>query len=160
MHFLCFSYEWKPSSNQYFGQAYYDLSKDSWGWSWKERWIAVCPWEARVIAWPKQKNKTSKKPKNGAPKQVVAVKPKKVYGKGEHYIFWLFEIFGSELRLPAMCLLKCQVKGYEFGKASGMAPSCEFSLCETKQVSKGWVEAFCVTLFVLKAKLNTFFGQV
>ncbi|PWA37336.1 IQ motif, EF-hand binding site [Artemisia annua] len=77
-----FNHYWRPSSNQYFGQAYYDLSKDSWGWSWKERWIAVCPWEARVIARPKQKNKTSKKPKNGAPKQVVAVKPKKGYGKG------------------------------------------------------------------------------
>ncbi|MFS8034211.1 putative 14-3-3 protein [Helianthus anomalus] len=21
----------------------------SWGWSWMERWIAVCPWETRVI---------------------------------------------------------------------------------------------------------------
>ncbi|GKC19465.1 hypothetical protein Tco_1021615 [Tanacetum coccineum] len=39
-----------------------------------------------------------------------------------------------------------------------MAPRYEFSLCETKQVNIGWVETFCVTLFVLKAKLNTFFG--
>nr|GFA29632.1 hypothetical protein [Tanacetum cinerariifolium] len=60
--------------------------------------------------------------------------------------------------LPAMCLFKCQLQGYEFGKASGMAPRYEFSLCETKQVNIGWIEAFCVTLFVLKAKLNTFFG--
>ncbi|CAI9088760.1 OLC1v1023182C1 [Oldenlandia corymbosa var. corymbosa] len=43
-----FSHQWRANSSQYFGQAYYDLGKDSWGWSWKERWIAVRPWECRV----------------------------------------------------------------------------------------------------------------
>ncbi|XAR56491.1 hypothetical protein NMG60_11037007 [Bertholletia excelsa] len=43
-----FSHQWRASSGQYFGQAYYDLGKESWGWSWKERWIAVRPWEPRV----------------------------------------------------------------------------------------------------------------
>ncbi|XP_057795934.1 protein IQ-DOMAIN 10-like [Salvia miltiorrhiza] len=40
-----FSHQWRANSNQYFGQSYYDLSKESWGWSWKERWVAVRPWE-------------------------------------------------------------------------------------------------------------------
>ncbi|KAM3382563.1 protein IQ-DOMAIN 10 isoform X1 [Capsicum galapagoense] len=43
-----FSHQWRANSNQYFGQAYYDLGKESWGWSWMERWIAVRPWETRV----------------------------------------------------------------------------------------------------------------
>ncbi|TMW93194.1 hypothetical protein EJD97_012057 [Solanum chilense] len=43
-----FSHQWKANSNKYFGQAYYDLGKESWGWSWMERWIAVRPWETRV----------------------------------------------------------------------------------------------------------------
>ncbi|GER29189.1 IQ-domain 10 [Striga asiatica] len=41
--------EWRASSNQYFGQSYYDISKESWGWSWKERWIAARPWENRAL---------------------------------------------------------------------------------------------------------------
>ncbi|KVI10454.1 IQ motif, EF-hand binding site-containing protein [Cynara cardunculus var. scolymus] len=66
--------EWRANPNRYFGQAYYDLSKESWGWSWKERWIAVCPWEARVVARPVGKqNKASRTTKHGAPKIVVAV---------------------------------------------------------------------------------------
>ncbi|KAI3716228.1 hypothetical protein L6452_23427 [Arctium lappa] len=47
-----FSHQWRANSNQSFGQAYYDLSKESWSWSWMERWIAVCPWETRVVARP------------------------------------------------------------------------------------------------------------
>ncbi|GFZ05460.1 hypothetical protein Acr_17g0010320 [Actinidia rufa] len=43
-----FSHQWRANSGQCFGQAYYDLGKESWGWSWKERWIAVRPWESRV----------------------------------------------------------------------------------------------------------------
>ncbi|KAL7143395.1 hypothetical protein ABFS83_08G188200 [Erythranthe nasuta] len=42
-----FSHQWRANSSQYFGQCYYDLSKESWGWSWKERWVAVRPWENR-----------------------------------------------------------------------------------------------------------------
>nr|XP_043622439.1 protein IQ-DOMAIN 10 [Erigeron canadensis] len=74
-----FYHQWRANSNRYFGQAYYDLSKESWGWSWKERWIAVCPWEARVVA---RGAKPCKKTKNGAPKIVVAVKPQTSNAKG------------------------------------------------------------------------------
>ncbi|KAL3503155.1 hypothetical protein ACH5RR_037604 [Cinchona calisaya] len=56
-----FSHQWRANSSQYFGQAYYDLGKDSWGWSWKERWIAVRPWETRVQV----KSLNSKKSKQG-----------------------------------------------------------------------------------------------
>nr|GMC55574.1 protein IQ-DOMAIN 1-like isoform X1 [Ipomoea batatas]GME03313.1 protein IQ-DOMAIN 1-like isoform X1 [Ipomoea batatas] len=49
-----FSHQWRASSSHYFGQAYYDLGKDSWGWSWTERWIAVRPWETRVQAKPEK----------------------------------------------------------------------------------------------------------
>ncbi|KAK4484688.1 hypothetical protein RD792_007278, partial [Penstemon davidsonii] len=44
--------QWRANSSQYFGQAYYNLGKESWGWSWKERWIAVRPWENRVQTRP------------------------------------------------------------------------------------------------------------
>ncbi|XP_071715466.1 protein IQ-DOMAIN 10-like [Rutidosis leptorrhynchoides] len=47
-----FSHQWRARSNRCFGQAYYDLSKEGWGWSWMERWLTVCPWETRVIARP------------------------------------------------------------------------------------------------------------
>ncbi|KAK7257175.1 hypothetical protein RIF29_30956 [Crotalaria pallida] len=43
-----FSHQWRPNYSQYFGQASYSLGKESWGWSWKERWIAARPWEIRV----------------------------------------------------------------------------------------------------------------
>ncbi|XP_024980050.1 protein IQ-DOMAIN 1-like isoform X2 [Cynara cardunculus var. scolymus] len=57
-----FSHQWRANSNLSFGQAYYDLSKESWGWSWMERWIAICPWETRVVARPTVLNQR-KKPK-------------------------------------------------------------------------------------------------
>ncbi|KAL7590926.1 hypothetical protein Lser_V15G35110 [Lactuca serriola] len=78
-----FYHQWRANSNRYFGQAYFDLSKESWGWSWKERWIAVCPWEARVVARAKQQNKPSGKTmRHGAPKIIVSVKPQMCNGKG------------------------------------------------------------------------------
>ncbi|KAD3066794.1 hypothetical protein E3N88_34674 [Mikania micrantha] len=73
-----FYHQWRANSNRYFGQAYYDLSKESWGWSWKERWIAVCPWEARVVVRAKPGKKTKQ---GGAPKIVVAVKSHVSNGK-------------------------------------------------------------------------------
>ncbi|GAV64041.1 hypothetical protein CFOL_v3_07559 [Cephalotus follicularis] len=45
-----FSHQWKANNSQYLGQAYYTISKDNWGWSWKERWIAARPWEVRIQA--------------------------------------------------------------------------------------------------------------
>ncbi|XP_071701276.1 protein IQ-DOMAIN 10-like [Rutidosis leptorrhynchoides] len=74
-----FYHQWRANSNRYYGQAYYDVSKESWGWSWKERWIAVCPWEARVVARSKP---GGKKTKQVAPKILVAVKPQTTNGKG------------------------------------------------------------------------------
>ncbi|KAK1416717.1 hypothetical protein QVD17_25833 [Tagetes erecta] len=82
-----FSHQWRASSNRYFGQAYYDISKESWGWSWMERWIAVCPWESRVVARPViktrkvQMKKQGKKIKHAKTKMLVTVKPKKGTGK-------------------------------------------------------------------------------
>nr|GMD92521.1 protein IQ-DOMAIN 1-like isoform X1 [Ipomoea batatas] len=54
-----FSHQWRANSGHYFGQAYYDLGKESWGWSWMERWIAIRPWEIRVQADPKKVGKTA-----------------------------------------------------------------------------------------------------
>ncbi|KAJ0697493.1 hypothetical protein HanLR1_Chr10g0369531 [Helianthus annuus] len=82
-----FSHQWRASSNRYFGQAYYDISKESWGWSWMERWIAVCPWETRVIARPitstraAKANKPAKKIKHAKTNMLVAVTPQIGTGK-------------------------------------------------------------------------------
>ncbi|XP_004489052.1 protein IQ-DOMAIN 10 isoform X2 [Cicer arietinum] len=51
-----FSHQWRPNCSQYFGQASYSLGKESWGWSWMERWVAARPWEVRVqVQSPKTK---------------------------------------------------------------------------------------------------------
>ncbi|KAI3466067.1 hypothetical protein Pfo_022730 [Paulownia fortunei] len=82
-----FSHQWRASSNQYFGQSYYDLSKESWGWSWKERWIAVRPWENRYQTRPtlikkvETKHKTSEATNSASTKAVVSVKPVLSNGK-------------------------------------------------------------------------------
>ena len=48
--------QWRPNCSQYFGQASYSLGKESWGWSWTERWVAARPWEIRVrVQTPKAK---------------------------------------------------------------------------------------------------------
>lgn len=83
--------QWKVSSNRSFGQAYYDVSKENCGWSWMERWIAVCPWEVRVVARPivstrasraAQTKKQGKKIKHVKTKMLVTVKAKKGTRKG------------------------------------------------------------------------------
>ncbi|MED6183650.1 hypothetical protein PIB30_039682 [Stylosanthes scabra] len=43
-----FSHQWRANSNQNQALGSYELGKTSWGWSWKERWIAARPWESRV----------------------------------------------------------------------------------------------------------------
>ncbi|KAG4390127.1 hypothetical protein GLYMA_06G232400v4 [Glycine max] len=43
-----YSHQWRPNCSQYLGHATYSLGKESWGWSWKERWVAARPWEIRV----------------------------------------------------------------------------------------------------------------
>ncbi|KAF7822660.1 Protein IQ-DOMAIN 1 [Senna tora] len=51
-----FSHQWRPNCSQYFGQASFSLGKESWGWSWMERWVAARPWEIRVrVQSPKAK---------------------------------------------------------------------------------------------------------
>ncbi|CAL5393541.1 unnamed protein product [Camellia sinensis] len=85
-----FSHQWRANSGQCFGQAYYDLGKESWGWSWKERWIAVRPWETRVhtqsIVIPNKVqsrpvSKAGKTTNQPATKIVVSVKPASSNGK-------------------------------------------------------------------------------
>ncbi|XP_059661455.1 protein IQ-DOMAIN 10-like [Cornus florida] len=78
-----FSHQWRANSSPYFGQAYYDLGKESWGWSWMERWIAIRPWEARVLAptvlpkkvQTKQGSKVGKTTNRSPTKILVSVKP-------------------------------------------------------------------------------------
>ncbi|CAA3024147.1 IQ-DOMAIN 1 [Olea europaea subsp. europaea] len=82
-----FSHQWRANSSQYLGQTYYDLSKDNCGWSWKERWIAVRPWEKRVevsSTMPKKvgsKQKTSKTTNLAKTNIIVSVKPHLSNGK-------------------------------------------------------------------------------
>lgn len=48
--------QWRPNCSQYFGQASFTLGKESWGWSWMERWVAARPWEIRIrVQSPKAK---------------------------------------------------------------------------------------------------------
>lgn len=58
-------WQWRANTNQYFGQSYYDLSKESWGWSWKERWVAVRPWEKPCQTSPSPIKKAETKQKTG-----------------------------------------------------------------------------------------------
>ncbi|KAH6775593.1 IQ-domain 10 [Perilla frutescens var. hirtella] len=70
-----FSHQWKANTNQYFGQSYYDLSKESWGWSWKERWVAVRPWEKRYQSSPSPIKKVEPKQKTGEATNPATTKP-------------------------------------------------------------------------------------
>jgi hypothetical protein len=56
--------QWRPNCNQYFGQASYSLGKESWGWSWMERWVAARPWEVRVQAESPKTKKLNGQQKN------------------------------------------------------------------------------------------------
>ncbi|KAI3755752.1 hypothetical protein L1987_55558 [Smallanthus sonchifolius] len=44
--------KWRANSSRCFGQAYYDLSKESWGWNWIEPWIVVYRLEGHVVIRP------------------------------------------------------------------------------------------------------------
>ncbi|KAA8526781.1 hypothetical protein F0562_008990 [Nyssa sinensis] len=84
-----FSHQWRANSSHYFGQAYYDIGKESWGWSWMERWIAVRPWETRIHAFsvpkkvqPMQGSKVGKTTNQTATKILVSIKPTSSNGKG------------------------------------------------------------------------------
>ncbi|GLT48594.1 hypothetical protein SLA2020_222090 [Shorea laevis] len=45
-----FSHQWRANASQYLGQTSFNLGRENWGWSWKERWIAARPWEVRVAS--------------------------------------------------------------------------------------------------------------
>ncbi|XP_076942536.1 protein IQ-DOMAIN 10-like [Bidens hawaiensis] len=47
-----FSHQWRPNSTRCFGQAYYDLSEESWGWNWTEPRIVVYKLEGHVVIRP------------------------------------------------------------------------------------------------------------
>ncbi|XP_047337024.1 protein IQ-DOMAIN 10-like [Impatiens glandulifera] len=55
-----FSHQWRPDNARWFSQAYFDLSKENWGWSWKERWVTLRPWEMRI-----RTRKVAKTPNGG-----------------------------------------------------------------------------------------------
>ncbi|XP_038691730.1 protein IQ-DOMAIN 1-like [Tripterygium wilfordii] len=85
-----FSHQWRANSSQYLGQAYYSLgSKENWGWSWKERWIAARPWEIRVYAQPinpkkglsRQESKLENVSNQEEMNKAVSVKPTLSNGK-------------------------------------------------------------------------------
>ncbi|TKY59184.1 IQ-DOMAIN 1 [Spatholobus suberectus] len=83
-----FSHQWRANSSQGLGN--YELGKASWGWSWKDRWIAARPWESRVpsatISPKKDQNrkpsKVDKDKKSSTSKQPVSVKPPSANAKG------------------------------------------------------------------------------
>ncbi|OIW08226.1 hypothetical protein TanjilG_15187 [Lupinus angustifolius] len=74
-------------------QASYSLGKESWGWSWKERWIAARPWEVRVRVRPpmtkklddhhQQRTKIDMKHHNEAPLAKTDLSNGKEIGKGK-----------------------------------------------------------------------------
>lgn len=73
--------QWRVNSNQYFGQSYYDLSKESWGWSWKERWVAVRPWEKPCHTIPVPIKKVETRQKTGEATNPATGKPTTVHVK-------------------------------------------------------------------------------
>ncbi|XP_024015348.1 protein IQ-DOMAIN 1 [Eutrema salsugineum] len=57
-----FSHQWRANATQYLGQASFNLDKENWGWSWKERWIAARPWEIRAQCQASKPIKPARKP--------------------------------------------------------------------------------------------------
>ncbi|KAK1287021.1 Protein IQ-DOMAIN 1 [Acorus calamus] len=43
------SHQWKAGSRQAAAPAGFEPDKNSWGWNWLERWMAVRPWENRFL---------------------------------------------------------------------------------------------------------------
>uniref|UniRef100_A0A1J3K3M6 Protein IQ-DOMAIN 1 n=1 Tax=Noccaea caerulescens TaxID=107243 RepID=A0A1J3K3M6_NOCCA len=72
-----FSHQWRANATQYLGQASFNLDKENWGWSWKERWIAARPWEIRTQAHVTKPIKSVTKPEKLAPNVIT----KKTFAK-------------------------------------------------------------------------------
>lgn len=68
---LCVFFQWRANATQYLGQASFNLDKENWGWSWKERWIAARPWEIRAQC---QVTKPARKPEKLSPPNVATKK--------------------------------------------------------------------------------------
>ncbi|XP_061363461.1 protein IQ-DOMAIN 9 [Gastrolobium bilobum] len=83
-----FSHQWRANSSESQGLGNYELSKASWRWSWKDRWIAARPWESRVpsitISPKKAQNKVQKDKNPSTPKEPVSVKHASANAKGCH----------------------------------------------------------------------------
>lgn len=58
-----FSHQWRPNSRSNLGPYDSEAATANWGWSWLDRWIAVQPWENRVMVelTPKKVNTPEKK---------------------------------------------------------------------------------------------------
>ncbi|KAM7264950.1 hypothetical protein ACFE04_002633 [Oxalis oulophora] len=83
-----FSHQWRADCNHNHGPGDKELSKATWVWSWKDRWIAARPWESRVppisISPMKQKSKQiikAGKNKN-SPTEKISVSPKSRQSNG------------------------------------------------------------------------------
>ncbi|CAN8269319.1 unnamed protein product [Cochlearia groenlandica] len=57
-----FSHQWRANATQYLGQASFNIDKENWGWSWKERWITARPWEIRAQCQATKPVKPARKP--------------------------------------------------------------------------------------------------
>ncbi|KAG6416638.1 hypothetical protein SASPL_124072 [Salvia splendens] len=60
-----FTHQWRANTIPSFGPGNKELSKENWGWSWMDRWIAARPWESRVEALnsPQKTQLTTRLPK-------------------------------------------------------------------------------------------------
>ncbi|KFK38852.1 hypothetical protein AALP_AA3G168800 [Arabis alpina] len=70
-----FSHQWRANATQYLGQDSFNLDKENWGWSWKERWISARPWEIRAQSQVIKPIKPAKKPEKLIRKKTSAAKP-------------------------------------------------------------------------------------
>ncbi|KAG8098447.1 hypothetical protein GUJ93_ZPchr0013g37835 [Zizania palustris] len=43
------THQWQPGSRQHVAITTFQPDKNSWGWNWLERWMAVRPWESRFL---------------------------------------------------------------------------------------------------------------
>ncbi|KAL1560306.1 protein IQ-DOMAIN 9-like [Salvia divinorum] len=71
-----FTHQWRANTILSFGPGNKELSKENWGWSWMDRWIAARPWESRVEALnsPQKTQMTTRHPKLISPNGKVVKK--------------------------------------------------------------------------------------
>ncbi|CAA0817830.1 IQ-domain 10 [Striga hermonthica] len=59
-----FTHQWRANSSPGFGSTNLEFSKENWGWSWKDRWIAARPWESRLPVKESPKKAAQHRPPN------------------------------------------------------------------------------------------------